>query len=417
MPRLPSLGSLLDWRKRSVPPTFVKASCALNLREGEEAIVTYTPAADKMKIFSAFIREGLENGGAVFYVHPDGESGTVRAKLREHGVNVEKYEKDCALHLKSVTENFMPNGKLELKLAVTDALGWWAKHKKEGFTHERDIEDLGDFSFINGEWQRYVTDYWHNPRWDDPSISEWVESKEPVGLVYVPFIMNVTAINVEHMTKMEVDELLRAIGKGTSVPVRSMDLIEYRDSFSRLIDLDHEGLIGRQILLEFDPISNYEKVIDDFVKESVANVEPMYVFTSGTSSLHAHMGKQPTVKFFLTSVSTSTPQSTSENEMLLPAKNVSLILDSLSTVLETYGDANVCFVFEILSELLTSVGTEKTFTFLRNALDLLSSVKTTSLFLLNTSAHEPRVVSQVRDAFTTLLTYEAPHSMRVVKIL
>jgi len=415
MPKLPIINSLRRRRKRSIPSNLLKAGPVLNLREGESVIVTYTSAADKMKVFSAFIHEGLENGDAIYYVHLDKESETVKTKLNEHGINVEKHEKDGTLCMKSQTEHFVSNGKLNYEKATFDSLNWWAEAKKKGYKHVRDIEDLGDFSFVNGQWQKYVTDYWLDPRWDDPSISEWVESKEPVGVVYNPFLMEITAINVEHMVETQVNELLKAFGKGTLVPARFIDLFENMDLFSRSIGLDHEPLIGRKILLEFDPVSNYEKVVDSLAKESTANVEPIFVFTSCTSSIHKHLAKQPTIKFFLTSISTYIPKSTSENEVFLPAKNAPLILDALSKVLETYADANVCFVFGILSELLTSVGREKTLMFLRHALDMLSSEKITGLFLLNTSAHQAEVVSQIRGLFNNLLTYDKD-GLEVVKI-
>jgi hypothetical protein len=208
------------------------------------------------------------------------------------------------------------------------------------------------------------------------------------------------------MTETEITELLKTFGEGPMAPARFIDLIENMDSFSGSIGLDHERLIGRRILLEFDPISNYEKVVDRLAKESMANVEPLFVFTSSTSPIHTYLAKQPTIKFFLTSISTSIPKSSSENEVLLPAKNVPLILDTLNKVLEAYADANVCFVFDILSDLLTSIGRERTFIFLRHALDMLSSEKITSLFLLNTGAHQTEVVSRVRRLFPNLLTYE-----------
>ncbi len=189
-------------------------------------------------------------------------------------------------------------------------------------------------------------------------------------------------------------------------PARFIDLIENMNLFSGSIGLDHERLVGRRILLEFDPVSDYENAVDRLAKESMANVEPLFVFTSNTSPIRRYLAKQPTIKFFLTSISTSIPKSTSENEVLLPAKSMPLILDALSKVLETYTSANVCFVFDILSELLTTIGREKTFTFLRHALDMLSSKKTTSLFLLNTSAHETEVVSQLRNLFSNQLAYD-----------
>jgi hypothetical protein len=377
----------------------------LDVKEGEMAVLTYTTAADKMKVLSAFTREGLESGDAVWYTCPDEETETVRAKLRKYGIDVEKYEKEGALRLDSVTEGFKSNGKIDFEKAVIVGLKWWAEKKSEGYKHARTIEDVGDFSLIDGQWQKYITDYWLNPAWDDVS-SEWVESEEPTGVVYVPFIMDVTAINVERMTEIQINGLLKAFGKGKRASVKFLDLLEETGSFSKSIGLNHRELIGRKILLEFDPVSDYEKVIDSLAKENMANVEPLFVFTSSTSLIHYRLAHQPSTKFFLTSISTSTPKSTAENKVLLPAKNAPLILDALSKVLETYADANVCVVFDILSELLTIIGQEKTFIFLRHALDMLSSEKTTSLFLLNTSAHETEVVSRLRNFFSNQLAYD-----------
>jgi len=419
MPKLSFIDSLLRRGKRSIPSDVLKAGSILNLDEGDEILLTYTSAVEKMKFFSAFIREGLESGDAVWYNYPHEESETVRAKLKEHGIDVEKHEKNGTLRLTSLTEDFMPNGKLDYKQAVTDAIDWWNEAKRKGYKHARGIEDFGDFSVFNGQWQKWAKEYWADPRWNDPKTSEWVlsdVSPEPaLGVSMVPFIMDITAINVERMKETEVAELLKALGGETAKLSHAfIDLIDHIGSFSEVIGLDHGRLVGRKILLEYDPASHYEKVVDRLAKESRANVEPLFVFTSSTSPVHAHLADQPAIKFFLTSISTSTPKSTSESTVLLPAKNTPLILDATNKVLETYEGANVCFVFDILSELLTTIGRERTFTFLRHALDLLSSKKTTSLFLLNTSAHETEVVSQLRNLFSNQLTY-SKNGLEIVK--
>jgi len=411
LPKLSFIDSLLRRGKRSIPSDILKAGSILNLNEGDEILLTYTSAVDKMKFFSAFILEGLESGDAVWYTYPHEESETVRAKLKEHGIDVEKHEKNGTLRLTSQTEDFMPNGKLDYKWAVTDAINWWNEAKRKGYKHARGLEDYGDFSVFNGQWQKYITDYFLDPRWDDQNISEWilpfVSLEQQFGVVFVPFIMDITAINVERMTQKEVNELLKALSGASVVPSHAfIDLFEYIDTFSRSIGLDHKRLIGRKILLEFNPTSDYEKVVDSLAKESMANVEAIYVLTSSTSPIHTYLAGQPAIKFFLTSISTSTPKSTSENTVLLPAKNTPLILDALSKILETYEDVNICFVFDILSDLLTTVGRERTFTFLRHALDLLSSERVTSLFLLNTSAHETEVVSRLRNLFSNHLAYD-----------
>jgi hypothetical protein len=254
-------------------------------------------------------------------------------------------------------------------------------------------------------------------RWEDPNVSEWVlpGAEEQLGVVMNPFVMDITAFNVERVTERQVAEFLRVLTEGSTVPTFAfIDLMEFRNSFSRSIGLNHEQLIGRRILLEFDPVSNYEKVVESLAKENIAHVQPIFVFTSTTSPIHTHLAKQRSIKFFLTSFSTSTPKSASENTVLLPAKNTPLILDAINKVLETYADANVCFVFDILSELLTTVGRERTFNFLRYALDMLSSKKITSFFLLNTGAHQTEVVSRLRNLFSNQLTY-SKNGLKIVK--
>jgi hypothetical protein len=298
MPKLPNIDSLRQRWKGSIPSDILKAGPVLNLREGELIIATYTPAADKMKIFSAFIREGLENGDLVDYTYPDEEKETVRTKLKEYGIAVEKYEREGTLRLRSLTEYFMPNGEFAPEKTITFALNTWAEAKRKGYKHARNIEDVSDFSFINGQWQKWITEYWLDPRWTDPNSSEWVESKEPVGLVYKPFLMDITAVNVERMTEAQVTEILKTFGRGIIASARFIDLLENRSLFSSSIRLDHERLIGRRILLDFDPASDYEKVVDSLVKESIANVEPIFVFTSTTSPIHTHLAEQPTIKFF-----------------------------------------------------------------------------------------------------------------------
>ncbi len=333
---------------------------------------------------------------------------------------MEKYEAKGALRMENLTGGFIVNGKLDYEKSVTESIEWWVEAKEKGYKHVRGLEDLGDFSFFNGQWQKWVKEYWLDPRWDDPITSEWVlpdVSPDPaLGVSMVPFLIEMTAINVERMTETEVAELLKALGGATVKLSRAfIDLIEHIVSFSELIGLDHRGLVGRKILLEFNPSSNYERVVDSLAKESMANVEPIFIFTSNTSPLHTHLAKQHSIKFFLTSFSTSTPKSAPKKTVLLPARNTPLILDAISKVLETHGDANACFVFDILSELLTTIGREKTFTFLRHALDMLSSEKVTSLFLLNTGAHPPQVVYRIRGLFHNLLAYDK-NSLEIVKI-
>ncbi len=400
--------------KRFISPHLLKADPVLDVREGDAIIATYTSVADKMKIFSTFIQEGLENGDKVIYFYPDEESGNIRARLEERGIDVKEYEEDTTLHLMSLTEHFMSNGKLDYEKAAVNGVMEWTEAKRKGYNHVRIIEDVGDFSFVDGQWQEYISHHWLDPRWSDPNVSKWVKYEEPVGIVYKPFIMEITAINVESMKKKQVDELLVALRKGGSVQTRFFDLLEHVDAFAKLIGLDHEQLVGRKILLEFDPTSDYETIVEDFAREHMANVEPICVFTSAISPLHKCLAKHKAIKLFSMSTSTSTIQSISENEVLMPADNIDLIRDSINNVTKTYSKTNLSVVFDGLSDLLSSLNSERAFAFLRQALHTLSSERTTALFLLNTGAHETEVVSRLRNLFSNQLVY-SKSGLEIVK--
>jgi len=390
-------------RKRPTASFRIETESVLNLREGEVAVVTYTPAADKMKVFAAFIREGLERGNWIFYLYLDEEREIVRVKLKEHGIDVEKNERDGALYMKSLSEFFIPDGSFDKEKAIQFVLDRREEAKRKGFD-VRDIEDVGDFSFINGQWQKYL-EYWDDPRWG---------TSPGVGVLYEPFIMELTAINIGNMSKAQVSEILKTFGGGKYPPTRFIDLLEYADAFSKRIGMSHEKLLGRKFLLEFDPTSNYERIVEDFAREALANLEPIYIFTPSISAIRASLAEQRAAKFFLMSVSTSIPESISENEIVLPANNTALVLDSINKILETYTEENVFLVFDNLSRLIELVGFDKAYKFLLYMTDMLSSKKTTALFLLNKSAHEPQVVSRIKGLFHNLLTCEKDQ-IKIVK--
>jgi KaiC/GvpD/RAD55 family RecA-like ATPase len=390
--------------KRSTASFRKYTESVLNVRDGEVAVVTYTPAADKMKAFSTFIREGIEHGDWIFYLYPDEERKIVRAKLKEYGVDVEKNEKDGTLYLKSLSKFFMPDGNFDKGISIQFLLNRRETAKRKGY-NVREIEDVSDFSFLNGQWQQYVVDYWDNHKWGVPS---------GVGVLYEPFIMELTAINVGNMSEAQTTEILKTFGGGKFPQTRFIDVLEYADAFSRRIDMPHPKLLGRKFLLEFDPASDYETVVKDFAREAMASLEPTIVFTSSTSAIYTSLAEQYPIKFFLMLTAISTPESISENEIVLPAKNTALILDSLNKILKTYTEENVFLVFDNISELIELVGFDKAYKFLLYVVEMLPQTKATAIFLLNKSAHEPQVVSRIRGLFHNLLTYEKD-GLKIVK--
>ena len=396
------LKSVLQSKLRRPVPSFgTMSESALNISEGELAVITYTSVADKMKVFSEFIREGLENGDRVFYTFPDEERATVRKGLIQNGIDPEKGEKgekSGALILRSLNEHYFVNGEFDKKNTIKRELKLRAEAKKAGYKHFRDLDDVGDLSFLKGQWQTFI-DYWDDEDWGIPRGSG-------LGILYEPFIMELTAINVEGMNEKSVRDILKAFGGGKHPPTRLIDFLEYAGAFSKRIGVPHAELLGRRFLLEFDPTSAYERIVDDFAKEALANLEPIYVFTRSVSGVRESLAQQRSIRFVLMSSSESTSKSISENEIVLPGDNTPLVLDIVREILAKHADECSFLIFDSLSELIMSVGFEKACKFLLCLIEMLSLEKTTALFLLNKSAHEPHVASQIRGLFNNLLTYE-----------
>lgn len=175
--------------------------------------------------------------------------------------------------------------------------------------------------------------------------------------------------------------------------------------FSKAFGLNHQQLVGRRILLEFDPASHYEKAIRDFAAEALAHLEPIVIFTRRGSAIHSSLREQNTVKFFCLTQQVSAPKEFSENEMLLPSNDTSLMLDVFDKTLKAHPEGVVNVVFDSLSDLVLSVGFEKTYRFMRYAVEMLASPRNLVLFLLNQHAHDSKVMSGLRGLFSDQISF------------
>jgi hypothetical protein len=171
-------------------------------------------------------------------------------------------------------------------------------------------------------------------------------------------------------------------------------------AFSEPLGLKHEQMAGRKILFEFNPASNYEKVIQDFAAEALANAEQLVIFTRRGSSIHSSLREYKDVKLFCFTQQFSIPKESTENEILLPSGDTSLILDVLDKALKANPGGPVNVIFDNLSDLLLSTGFDKTYRFVRYAVEMLASPKNTVIFLLNQTAHDPNVTSSLKGLFS-----------------
>ena len=188
----------------------------------------------------------------------------------------------------------------------------------------------------------------------------------------------------------------------------------YFEEFSKSLELTHQQVKGQPILLEFDPRSDFQKVVKDFTDEATANAEPITIFTYTQSTIYSIFKNRKDLSFFLMTPQVSTPTKKSETKVLLP-EDASLLLDTLDKTLKANLGSPQNLVFDNLSNLVLSIGFDKTYSFLRYALDMLVSMDATALFLVNPTAHEPKMVSSFRSLFGWQLSY-GEEKLQVVKL-
>lgn len=202
----------------------------------------------------------------------------------------------------------------------------------------------------------------------------------------------------------------------TTYTTHPIDLSKHAEVFSKALGSTHRQIVGKNILLEIDPASNYERVVQDFATEALANAELVAVFTSKGSAVHSALSGRESVRFLFLTQSVSTPRvDASTNDILLPASNASLLLDALDKLLKARPEMNLSIVFDDLSNLVLLMGFEKVYGFVRYALEMLASENVTSLFLFNPMAHDLEVTSSLRSLFKSQARFRGDR-LQVVRL-
>jgi hypothetical protein len=183
-----------------------------------------------------------------------------------------------------------------------------------------------------------------------------------------------------------------------------LDLTESIDLFSRAIGLSHKEITGKKILMEYDPLSDYEKVVGSLLGESRSNFEKAVVFTRRESPLHSIIGEQPGLKTFIMTSQVSYPKVEKQDRVLLPTYDSSLLLDAFNKTIETYAAAQFTIIFDSITHYIYSIGPERAHSLVRQALELMVSNRITAVFLINIGAHDQK----------TALTFENLFDMELV---
>ena len=209
------------------------------------------------------------------------------------------------------------------------------------------------------------------------------------------------ALNVEEAQSGTLEALREANPKA-----RVRDLALQQDSFSKLLNTKHQALSRNRILLEYDPASNYEDAVQKFAKEFQANVEPIAIFTSMGSPTFRQFRGQHNLRMFTFSTKTSTPSKVSEELVLLPERDTSLLLDAVDKLLQANHGRLVGMVFDVFTDLILFQGFEKGYGVLSSVVEMSESESASTLVLINFTALDDRALNGVRGLFRSQAKYD-----------
>ena len=335
-------------------------------------VLIYRKGGEKFVPISRFVREGIGQESQVAYFYK-GQAEEITDGLVSNGLDVRQSMMKRSLRLIPFTSLYQSEGILDEEAALSYLLGMVQEARALGKNSLKLIVDYEDYSerpyteFIN-----HLTD----SRWTTPDH----------------FVSVLMAFSEAAFQDQEAAlNLLES-------KIASTRISDANDTFSRTVGLSHSEIIGRKILLEYDPGSDYEKVINSLLGESSSNFERAAIFTRRDSPLYSVIGKQPGMKIFVLTSRVSYPR-VEESHVLLPAYDSSLLLDAINKTIEAYAGTNCTIIFDGISHYVFTLGPDRTLSLVRQGLELMVSDKVTAVFLLNAGAHDQKTISTFENLF------------------
>ncbi len=171
------------------------------------------------------------------------------------------------------------------------------------------------------------------------------------------------------------------------------------EPFSSRVNLDHQKIRGSTILLEYEPNSDYENIVDKFLTEGIGNAELAVLFTTKSSKLYRAIKGKRMTKIIAASSMISAPDELPDGEMQIPDKELGLVASIVSDFIDNSKNSGVSFVFDSITELIRGERWEQIYAGIKQLIELLSVPTATTLFLANENTMEPRFLGALRGAF------------------
>ncbi len=376
-----SVGLLIAVVRAFTQPTFLKAFLGVvpalepipTSKPQDHLILIYGRQDEKFGPISRYISESVNKPVRTVYFYREDES-LVRESLSRNGLNPRQHVLKGNLRLSPLTSLYQGDNinDEEAAIATCDEL-------------------VSEARAVGKEGLRIVIDYGDQTRRPTRNFVEHLTDKRWTaadGYVKVLMTFERAAFQGEGLTL----GLLKS-------KVQVLDFSESMEMFSRTVGLSHQDIRGKKILFEYDPLSDYERVVNSLLAESTSNFERAVVFTRKESPLHSIIAEQPGLKTFVLTTRVSYPKVEKENQVLLPVFDSSLLLDAFSRTTEAYGDAPFTIIFDSISHYVHTLGLDRTYSLVRQALELMVSDKVTAVFLLNAGAHDQKSVSTFESLF------------------
>lgn len=181
-----------------------------------------------------------------------------------------------------------------------------------------------------------------------------------------------------------------------------------QEALSQELNLAHDQLVGKKILLEFDPASNYEEHVRKFIHEALINNQTVVVFTKQGSNI-AFLEK---CKNIVLSVSEQALELLPEGNLKVSITNASILLEAFNRVLSSFPQAFI--VVDSLSDMVLNLGFEKAHKLFQQVAEYILTRGSSILLLFNPKAHDEKVKA-VFEAYANILLKADKSGLHLIK--
>ena len=224
------------------------------------------------------------------------------------------------------------------------------------------------------------------------------------------------------VTQLDTEISIHALYSGDLSPkvtelarAYSLELMPWDDSEPRQPKaapppkVDARKFAGKALLLVVDPSMSYESIVKEFARAFEAQGSAVAAFTWKGGPIYSALSSMEGVKIFSMSSQTSYPKPTGrKNETAVPQDDTAVLLDVTSKILEQEGSRGSLVIFDSISDMVLSLGFEKSYGFLKAEKEVLSrDPETTALFIAKKGAQDEKVMSLVKGLYALHLSFDS----------